>query len=908
MFQLKTLGCLRLDTNGGQPVECPRRHLALLALLAGAGEKGFARERLAAHLWPDVPSENGRHSLEQLLSTLRGRLGRRAFEGTDPIRLNQQVIATDLSEFLGKLRAGDLQGASNLYGGPFVDGFYLDGSKEFEEWSDRERARLATSYIDALERLAHSALSRGELALAVQWSQQVVEADPLRAQGVLALMRALAAAGDRAAAVQHARAYERRIRDELDLPPEPAVIQLAEELQAELGASPVRREHTVPDAPAGLTPGTGAEAPVKQPPDGRKSTRGFLLRVGMAAALILAALFPFRSRIFSRTLLEPGWVLVADFEGPPDDPTLTRAVRELVSSALIESGRVVSVPPDLIREARRLAQIPDSARLTPELARHIAFRTAVRIVVNGSVTPIGPGNYSIILQLSDVSDGRTLASASAVGDEGTIITTSGSLAREVVRSVRPVTPESHHPLPVLEAATSSFDAYRRFVKGVEEYHNGNYLGAVALFREALQFDSAFAQAWLELGRMGPWIGDSADHALRQATVYADRLAFTARLDLKVLRSPSHADRIQESERIIQLLPVAPEEYYRRGQDLQFLSRYDDALVSLARAQATWPFDAPARFVAAHALALAAFGRFDDAQRVARGLSGGALGAVTAHIAMSSGNWAKAESVAISQRSEPPLPPVRRYRNSLITAATWAARGRLTDADRLMAESEADAFRHEIDGGSWHRRIGYQRLLPLVVIGNRSPQPTKAENTDTSSGGMVMEAIWSALSGNSAHAAHLYRSLLAKGIDEGQALRRDLLGLEAVLAWADQDWGTVTRVLSRVAYEGGGQIEGGVVFRRWLVADAYEQLGVLDSAAAFFEMIVTPVRTSWWENFAKGPASPFAHRRLALIYGRTGQHQLARRHWDRFLSLFTEPDPDLEGMVSEAKAELKKISD
>ena len=49
-------------------------------------------------------------------------------------------------------------------------------------------------------------------------------------------------------------------------------------------------------------------------------------------------------------------------------------------------------------------------------------------------------------------------------------------------------------------------------------------------------------------------------------------------------------------------------------------------------------------------------------------------------------------------------------------------------------------------------------------------------------------------------------------------------------------------------------------------------------------------------------------RLALIYARTGQHQLARRHWERFLSLFTEPDPDLEWMVSEAKAELKKISD
>src|SRR3989449_3685365 len=37
----------------------------------------------------------------------------------------------------------DLAGAVALYGGPFLDGFYLRGSDEFERWAETERGRLA---------------------------------------------------------------------------------------------------------------------------------------------------------------------------------------------------------------------------------------------------------------------------------------------------------------------------------------------------------------------------------------------------------------------------------------------------------------------------------------------------------------------------------------------------------------------------------------------------------------------------------------------------------------------------------------------------------------------------------------------------------------------------------------------
>ena len=44
-----------------------RRKLALLVLLASAGERGVSRERLLTYLWPESDSARARKSLAQLL-------------------------------------------------------------------------------------------------------------------------------------------------------------------------------------------------------------------------------------------------------------------------------------------------------------------------------------------------------------------------------------------------------------------------------------------------------------------------------------------------------------------------------------------------------------------------------------------------------------------------------------------------------------------------------------------------------------------------------------------------------------------------------------------------------------------------------------------------------------------------
>ncbi|HEV2733792.1 MAG TPA: hypothetical protein VGV85_03100, partial [Longimicrobiaceae bacterium] len=142
MFLLKTLGGLSLGSDGDPvpPSATQRRRLVFLALLAAAGGRGVTRDRLAGILWPESAPERARHALDQLLYATRRDLGRDAVRATGgTVSLDGDRVRSDLAAYEGALDAGDWEGAAALYAGPFVDGVYLDGSREWERWAEAER-------------------------------------------------------------------------------------------------------------------------------------------------------------------------------------------------------------------------------------------------------------------------------------------------------------------------------------------------------------------------------------------------------------------------------------------------------------------------------------------------------------------------------------------------------------------------------------------------------------------------------------------------------------------------------------------------------------------------------------------------------------------------------------------------
>jgi Tol biopolymer transport system component/DNA-binding SARP family transcriptional activator len=271
---LQTFGRLAV-TADGQPLagaaSQPRR-LALLAMLACAGERGLTREKLLAFFWPDADEERGRRGLSQAVYALRQDLGNEeVIVGSKDLRVNSDVLRSDVSEFGAAGSGGQWERAVGLYAGPFLDGFHLPSAPEFERWAEEQRAGFAREYTGALERLARAATGRSEHLVAVGWWRKLAAQDPLNARVATGLMEALVAAGDRNGALQHARIYEALVEQELNLPPDREVVALADRLRtappAPAGAPPTARQPAAappPPSPAGVEPATppSAAAPV----------------------------------------------------------------------------------------------------------------------------------------------------------------------------------------------------------------------------------------------------------------------------------------------------------------------------------------------------------------------------------------------------------------------------------------------------------------------------------------------------------------------------------------------------------------------------------------------------------------------------------------------------------------------
>ena len=231
MLRLRTFGGLALENGSARSLTQPRS-LALLALAASAGERPISRDKVLAYLWPEVEPAKSGHRLAQLVYSMRNDLGVDSiFRGSNDLRLNPKTITSDVEAFTEALERGDLRGAIDLYQGPFLDGFYLGRSGEFERWAETERAEYHRKYCAALQAGARAEARRGEPAGAAELWRRLSEADPLDAGAAVAYMEALAAAGELARALRFARDYERRLQLEFETEADPAVVSVMERLR-----------------------------------------------------------------------------------------------------------------------------------------------------------------------------------------------------------------------------------------------------------------------------------------------------------------------------------------------------------------------------------------------------------------------------------------------------------------------------------------------------------------------------------------------------------------------------------------------------------------------------------------------------------------------------------------------------
>jgi tetratricopeptide (TPR) repeat protein len=630
---------------------------------------------------------------------------------------------------------------------------------------------------------------------------------------------------------------------------------------------------------------------------------------------------PIGSLLAAGKLSERDKLLVTDFRGGGADSSLSAIVTEAIRTDLGQSSVVSVVSPSSIADALARMRRDRTSRVDLALAREIAAREGIKGIVDGSVTPLA-GGYVVTVRLVEAATGDDFASFRETIDGPkdlipTLDNLSGQLRGKIGESLK--TLRANPPLE--RVTTSSLEALRKYAAGTRAFEvEGDMSRAVELFREAVAIDTTFAAAYRKLGAALGNMGmprSSVDSAYRSAYEHRDRLTDVERyLTIgSYFTSGKQRDRNRSADAYEAVLEIDSLNYVASNNLGNILVTRRE----FARAEAVYR-----RAIAAGTARATIYTNLLDAQLNQR-------------------KFAAAESTAAIGRSRYPANPVFRFidinmlmarkqldslekraaalratapNEGMRAGATWylrgvaLMRGRISDAARLTNEANAiDAARgapakpleRAIDSAwidTWYREQPARGAQALDAALARVPfRSLPLEDRPY----LTMAELY-ALAGRPDRARALIAERSAE-VRDTALLRQEIPATHralAEIALAEK------RPLDALAeFRLSDRLPDGPVtacIRCFLsdIARAHDAAGARDSTIAAMERYLALPSTDFWPD--QGYLAQF-HRRLGELYDAAGNSGKAIPHYERFVELWKNADPELQPKVAQARQRL-----
>jgi eukaryotic-like serine/threonine-protein kinase len=302
-----------------------------------------------------------------------------------------------------------------------------------------------------------------------------------------------------------------------------------------------RRAYTAtPTFTPGGTPstaqGTLATIAIKASPhvSWRRTWMGGALAVGAFVALVVGFMVlralgigPAGSLIGSGKLGANDQIIITDFRSPESDSTLGVTVTEALRADLAQSATLRLMPRLAVIDVLRLMRRPPNSRIDFDLARSIASREGVKAVLDGDIVTLG-GRYVLSTRLIGAQDGGQLAAFKEEAEnQNDLIPAIGRLAKQLRSKVGESLRLVRESSALDRVTTGSLDALRKYVAAnVLQAETSDYTQVNPLLEEAVNIDSTFAMAWRRLAQNYNNIGqaEKAQAAAVQAYKYRDRLS------------------------------------------------------------------------------------------------------------------------------------------------------------------------------------------------------------------------------------------------------------------------------------------------------------------------------------------------------------------------------------------------
>ena len=660
----------------------------------------------------------------------------------------------------------------------------------------------------------------------------------------------------------------------------------------------------------------------------RRTWWGGGIAVGAFAALVLAFMVmralgigPVGSLMGKGAFGAKETIVVADFKSPAGDPTLGVTASEALRTDLAQSTSLKVLTKAAVSEILRLMQKPADASVPFGLAHEVAAREGAKAVLDGDISQIGT-TYVVAARLVGTLDGAELAQFRRVAkSQNELVEALGLLSKDIRSKVGESLRNVHQSIPLERVTTTSLPALKKYVEGIQIIAStGDNARGRVLLEQAVALDSTFAMAWRRIAASysGAFAQEGAGRAaISKAFQYRDRLSENERLLTEAYYYT--VGPTPDRERVIASYEGLIERDSSNRSALNNVAIEYDTKRDFARSEE----------------------RYRRAVAVDFPFGGSYLGLVFAQLKQN--KIAAAESTVVAFEKRFP-----KHGDLLATKAAVAyARGKSAAGDSLLRSAVAtvrSADSRSIAAGAlsaaatMHGRLREGQRALIETIPDQSGASVSAANVARLS--VMLDSAWvqSYYLNDAAAAAATVRRALGRvpmeSIPPSDRPWGTLLAISAITHDAASAHGYAASFEKDGATSRASMINGNVAVAKGFLALAENR--PVDAAARFAEADkgdLGPMQIGPWRakalDLANQPDSAITeferylalpdpgistgrdnlagtHKRLGELYDAKGNSAKALEHYEQFVELWKDADPELQPKVRAARARIEEL--
>ncbi len=233
--------------------------------------------------------------------------------------------------------------------------------------------------------------------------------------------------------------------------------------------------------------------------------------VVVIAVILTAALVPAGIRYLRRgsRFYEKDTIVVADFDNRTGESGWDATLKLALTNDLENSQYLNVLPDQTVSETLKLMRRSPDEHFTKELARQVCLRNGKKALLTGSIVKVGE-RYHLDLRVMNCQTGNSLASADADADSkekviAALKEASNQLREKLGESLASVAKDST-PLPPTTSA--SLEALKAYAMGLKMKAAQGSEAAVPFYKQAIELDPEFAEAYAALGAAYSDLGEN----------------------------------------------------------------------------------------------------------------------------------------------------------------------------------------------------------------------------------------------------------------------------------------------------------------------------------------------------------------------------------------------------------------